>query len=690
MSTERPDNDATDPVEGHGQGPVEGATERAVDGTVEGPDAGPTEGAVDDSAEGPAGGSSEDPGQVTADDPCGDPGEATADDSTEVSADVSAEHPVEARAEGRAESPAGGPAEGAAEGRGEDTVDSHAQRPAEGAGEGRSEGPAEGTVEEPAENAVAGHAEGPVEGVGVRRAQGPVEDTGEGPISGIVGGPFVGHGAGGARRRNTPAVVASVVAAVLLVGGGGAYFAATASGGGRSGTPGGDGTPPPLALDGYSEGTTSTATGGTDGIAPGEPNPYGATYRADGELPAGPGSAPIHWAEGRVTGAEVARLAKALDLAGTPRLAGDTWTVGSVKDGAEPNLRVNADAPGTWTFSSYIPGTDNCPKGKLCRPVGSGSLTQFAPDPVSEAAAEKAAAPVLKAVGQDDAKLDASQLMGTVRVVNADPVVGGLPTYGWTTGLRIDVDGHVIGGSGQLKTPVKGDTYPVVGAQKTLDLMNGSASASGDGRMGIGGCASPVPLKDRDEMPCEHPTPTLQPETVTVEKAVFGLAAHRANGRQALVPSWLFEVRSPGSGDTYTVTHPAVDPKFLASTAPSAQPTPVPTAPQDEPSSPAATRDVDVQGYTAEGKDLTVGFTGGVCADYTVSASESSGQVTVTVTEKPWKNKVCILIAKIYEKTVHLEKPLDGRKVVGTDGQAIHEGRMTMPEASGATSAGPR
>ena len=206
--------------------------------------------------------------------------------------------------------------------------------------------------------------------------------------------------------------------------------------------------------------------------------------------------------------------------------------------------------------------------------------------------------------------------------------------------------------------------------------------------MGIGGCASAVPLKDRDEMPCEHPT--LQPETVTVEKAVFGLAAHRANGRQALVPSWLFEVRSPGSEDTYTVTHPAVDPKFLASTAPSAQPTPVPTAPQDEPSPPAATRDVDVQGYTAEGKDLTVGFTGGVCADYTVSASESSGQVTVTVTEKPWKNKVCILIAKIYEKTVHLEKPLDGRKVVGTDGQAIHEGRMTMPEASGATSAGPR
>ncbi|MFD9463199.1 hypothetical protein [Streptomyces sp. NPDC060027] len=752
MSTERPDNDATDPVEGHAQGPVEGATERAV----EGPDAGPTEGAVenpvDDPTEAPAEGSAEDPGEAAAD-------EATVAEPTGDTAGRPAEARAGGATEGRAEGAAGGPTEGAATSRDEDTVDGHAQEPVEDAAEQRSEGPTEGTSEghaerpgegsgagpadgtgeghaeghtkTPVEGTGAGHAEKPVEGSGespadggvehhaeghtktpvegsgaghaerpgegvaegavggvvARHAPGPVEDIGEGPLSGIV----VGAGAGGGRRRNTPAVVASVVAAVLLVGGGGAYFAATASGGGRSGTPGGDATPPPLALDGYSESTTSTgSTGGTAGIAPGEPNPYGATYRADGELPAGPGSARVHWAEGRVTGAEVARLAKALRLSGTPRLAGDTWTVGSVKDGAEPNLRVNADAPGTWTFSSYIPGTDNCPDGKLCRPVGSGSLTQFSPDPVSEAAARKAAAPVLKAVGQDDAKLDASQLMDRVRVVNADPMVGGLPTYGWATGLRIDVNGHVIGGSGQLKVPVAGNTYPVVGAQKTLDLMNGSASASGDGRMGIGGCASPVPLKDRDEMPCEHPTPAPKPEAVTVEKATFGLAAHRANGRQALVPSWLFEVRSPGSEDTYTVTHPAVDPKFLASTAPSAQPTPVPTAPQDEPSSPAATRDVDIQGYTAEGKDLTVGFTGGVCADYTVSASESSGEVTVTVTEKPWKDKVCILIAKVYAKTVHLEKPLDGRKVVGTNGRAIHEGRITMPEASGATSAGPR
>jgi hypothetical protein len=470
-----------------------------------------------------------------------------------------------------------------------------------------------------------------------------------------------------------------VVAAVLLVGGGGAFVATNTSGGGRSGTPGGEGTPPALALDGYSESTTGTgSTGGSAGIAPGEPDPYGATYRADGDLPAGPDSAHVQWAEGTVTRAEVARLAKALDLAGTPRLTGDAWTVGSVKDGSEPNLRVNVDAPGTWTFSASVPGTDNCVKGKPCLSrsfaVSGGTLA----DPVSEAAAKKAAAPVLKAVGQDDAKLDASQLMNQVRVVNADPVVDGLPTYGWTTGLRIGADGHLLGGGGQLKVPVRGDTYPVIGARQTLDRMNESASASGGGRMGIGGCASPVPLKDRDEAPCEHPTTAPEPEPVTVEKATFGLAAHRANGRQALVPSWLFEVRSPGADDTYTVTRPAVDPRFLASTAPSAQPTPTPTAPGVEPSRPAATGGVEVMTYTADGRDLTVAFVGGVCADYTASASESAGKVTVTVTSKPWKQKVCILMAKLYERTVRLDAPLDGRKVVGTDGEAIQEGRSGL------------
>ncbi|MBC2902589.1 hypothetical protein H4N64_13400 [Streptomyces sp. PSKA01] len=465
-------------------------------------------------------------------------------------------------------------------------------------------------------------------------------------------------------------MIASVAAAVLLVGGGGAYLATTASdgsdGGTSSGAPGAD-TPPPLVLDGYSEGSTG-------GIAPGEPNPYGATFQADGALPDGPGSAPVYRARGEVTEDEVTRLAKALGVAGKPVLQGQAWRIGA-KDGSGPSLQVNQLAPGTWTFQRYAPGTDSCQSTTVCAEKPGGPAV----DPVSEEAAKKAAAPVLKAVGQDDAKLDASQVMDAQRVVNAEPVVGGLPTYGWTTGVTVSAQGDVVGGSGQLKAPVNGDTYPVLSAEKTLSLMN-SAPAD-DPAAGIGGCASPVPLEGQES--CGEPG---KKDTIEVEKAVFGLAAHYVDARQALVPSWLFQVRAPGAEDSFTVTHPAIDPKFLASAAPSGtpteQPSPRPTGPSDE----QTTRDVTVEGYTTEGKELTVAFTGGVCADYDVKVSESGEEVRVTVTETPWPDKICIMIAKVYHRTVQLDEPLGDRKVVGSDGKGIplEKPGARLPETSGA------
>ncbi|WP_328441083.1 hypothetical protein OHA71_36785 [Streptomyces sp. NBC_00444] len=478
-------------------------------------------------------------------------------------------------------------------------------------------------------------------------------------------------------RRRSPVAIASVAAAVLLVGGGGAYFAATASGGseGRtsSGAPGGDSTPPPLALDGYSEGSA--------GIAPGEPDPNGVTYKAEGEMPDGPESAPVYRVSGEVTEDQVAELAAALGVDGTPVAQGQAWTVGA-QDAAGPSLQVSKAAPGTWTFHRYAPRTDACESTTVC----SKDPANPADDPVSPEAAEQAAAPILKAVGQDDAKIDTSQVIGAQRVVNANPMVGGMPTYGWTTGLTIGTEGEVVGGSGQLKAPAKGDTYPVLSAEKTLGLMNKAPAA--DHRMGIGGCASPVPLKDRMEAPCGSESGAPQ-QTITVEKAVFGLASHTVGGQPALVPSWLYEVRAPGAEDAFTVTHPAVDPKYLASpatSAPSGQPSTLPTSPGDEPTAAPAPRKVTVQGYTAEGSELTVAFTGGVCADYEAAATEDGDKVTVTVTEKPWAGKVCIMIAKEYHQTVQLDEPLGDRKVVGANGKAVplEKAGARLPETSGA------
>ncbi|MFF7646394.1 hypothetical protein [Streptomyces canus] len=505
----------------------------------------------------------------------------------------------------------------------------------------------------------------------------PTTDAGAGaPAPGLPDSEIPRHeGADASRpaRHRSPVTIATVAAAVLLVGGGGAYLAAGASGGSGDDTTSGasgDGTPPPLALDGYRAGG-----GGGNGIAPGEPNPYGATYRVDGSLPDGPDSAPVYRTQGQVTEADVARLAEALGVGGTPVAQGQIWRIG-VKDGSGPSLTVNRQAPGAWTFQRYSPVVDGCRSATVCEtPTGR---------PVSEAAAEKAAAPVLKAVGQGTAKLDASQAMGAQRIVNADPVVGGLPTYGWATGVTVNGQGEVVGGTGQLKAPVKSDTYPVLSAEKTLGLLNKMPAA--DHRMGIGGCASPVPLKDRLEAPCGEPSGARK-STLTVEKAVFGLASHFVGGRQALVPSWLFEVRATGAKDAFTVTYPAVDPRYIASPATATPTTPAsPTAPSDRPSAAPKTRDVEVDGYTAEGDELTVSFTGGVCGDYAAKAAESAGEVKVKVTFTPWQDQVCIAIAKEMQKTVTLDEPLGDRKVVGSDGKEIplKKAGARLPETSGA------
>ncbi|MEV5545048.1 hypothetical protein AB0L35_02765 [Streptomyces sp. NPDC052309] len=514
-------------------------------------------------------------------------------------------------------------------------------------------------------------AAGKAPGAGKTSAAGQASRAGKTSAAGQVPGAGEAGGGGSGRRRSPVLVAACVAAAVLIVGGGGAYLASTVSGGEDGGTASGargDGTPPPLALDGY----TAPSEGGTNGIAPGEPDPYGVTYRADGPLPKGPGSAPVYRTTGEVTREEVVRLAEALGVEGAPVAQGEDWRAGNSADGSGPLLRVDRQAPGNWTFQRYTPGTDDCGRGPACKsPAADGT-------PVSEEAAKKAAAPVLKAVGQDAAKLDASQVMGAQRAVNADPEVGGLPTYGWTTGVTVDARGEVVGGSGLLKTPVKGDTYPVLDAAKTLGLMNAPGS---DPRAGIGGCASPVPHQDRtDGAPCGPSGPARVPEkeTITVERAVFGLAAHPVQGRQTLVPSWLFEVRAPGAQDAFTVTYPAVEPAYLTSTAP--------RTPSDEPDSgPARPRDVQVSGYSAEGTELTVYFTGGVCADYAARAAEGADEVTVTVTETPHPDKVCILIAKEYQQTVRLDEPLGDRQVVGSDGKGIplHKPGARLPAPPG-------
>ncbi|XUZ95325.1 hypothetical protein ACQ9ZG_07560 [Streptomyces araujoniae] len=462
----------------------------------------------------------------------------------------------------------------------------------------------------------------------------------------------------GPRRRRTPLAVASVAAAVLLAGGGGAYWATTASGDGGAADGGGNASrdaAPVLALDAAEAAPATPGDPDTPppGIAPGEPDPNGppAVYRAEGKLPDGPDKAAVHRATGTVAPAEVARLAKALGIPGTPRTVDASWVVGD-EDGPGALLKVTKQAPGTWTFARTTP-VEPCEPGKMC-------ANQGAPEadgkPVDEQAAKAAAAPVLKAVGQADAALDAAQLMGDVRVVNAEPKVDGLPTYGWTTGVQIGPDGTVAGGSGQLKALEKGATYPVIGAEAALNQLNEAGRADGEASRDIGGCATPVPLEGEPkpgDPQCVPSNGKRAPVQHTVEDAVFGLALSYEEGRQTLVPSWLFQVRQGSGGPESTVTQIAVAPEYV-----------------EKPDAPTPSGERKATSYAADGRTLEVTFWGGVCSTYTASAEESPGQVRITITEKPQKDGACIMIAKELKRTVTLKEPLGDRTVIDAESGA--------------------
>ncbi|WP_371623012.1 hypothetical protein OG245_09125 [Streptomyces sp. NBC_01116] len=464
-------------------------------------------------------------------------------------------------------------------------------------------------------------------------------------------------------RRRPPLAVASVAAAVLLAGGGGAYWASTAAGDGDKADSGSSarGEALPLALDAPAgDGPSRTSPDSPPpGIAPGEPDPGGppVLYRAAGELPDGPDEAAVHRAKGTVASGDVARLAKALSIPGSPRTEGTSWVVGD-DDGPGALLKVTKQAPGTWTFARSTP-PEPCPPGTMC---ANGTASEAGGDPVSEKAAKAAAVPVLKATGQDDAALNAGQLMGDVRVVNADPRIDGLPTYGWSTGVQVGPDGEVTGGSGHLKALEKGDTYPTVGADEALKQLNAASRGRGDAERDIGGCATPVPHQGEpkpSDPQCVPSNGKRAPVEQTVEDAVFGLALNYVDGRPTLVPSWLFTVRQAPGGPENTVTQVAVDPEFI-----------------EKPETPAPSGDRKVTSYGADGRTLEVTFWGGVCSTYTASAEESAGQVAISVTEKPQEGKkACIMIAKELTRTVTLEKPLGDRTVIdAASGGAVPRG----------------
>ncbi|MFC9299611.1 hypothetical protein ACFTWH_29645 [Streptomyces sp. NPDC057011] len=461
----------------------------------------------------------------------------------------------------------------------------------------------------------------------------------------------------GTRRRPAWAV-GSIAAAVLLAGGGTAYWASTAYGDASTRT-----------ADSAASAPRGAGTPSGPGIAPGEPDPHGdgVVYRADVKLPEGPAAAPSFAASGEVTSEEVARLAAALGIAGAPRQNGDVWLAGEGADGSGPRLTVTRKAPGTWNFSRFqVPGDgsgngagDDCVRGKdTCGPA---TLPQDAgpgtDKPVSEEAAKAAAAPVLAAVGQSGARLDARLTQRSVRVVTADPVVAGLATQGWSTKVSVGADSAVVAGSGELKAPVRAAEQPVVGAVEALARLNARSGGAQGTDPGPSGCATSVPLDPdtplgpTDVPPCNpEPRPMKPPRTETVKGAALGLVAGTVDGARGLVPAWLFEVAGTGGAPGRTVAQPA----SVQDGGPSA---PVPGR-QDGPTVPGFS-------YAQADRKLTVNFWGSVCSTYALEAREQPESVLVKITDTPNKpGQACIMLAQEMTVTATLQQPLGDRKVI--------------------------
>ncbi|WP_445400468.1 hypothetical protein ACSMX9_05745 [Streptomyces sp. LE64] len=474
--------------------------------------------------------------------------------------------------------------------------------------------------------------------------------------------------------RRSRVTVAAVTTAVLVAGGGTYWAVAAGQGGGADRTAASErnGDPPPLALDDH------PVRAGSPGIAPGEPDPSGGRYRARGALPEGPKAAAVHRPDGPVGRDRVGRLAAALGVAGEPVREGDAWRVGTAEAGTGASLQVAAGGAGAWTFTRnatdpHCAAVTRCATEEQPRaprvPGGSAEV-----EPIDESGAKAAAAPVLKALGHGGAKLDARQLMGTTRVVNAAPVVDGRPTFGWSTGLRIGPGGEVVGGNGQLAPLARGASYPVISAAKALALLNRTAGRP----VGIGGCATAVPHREDTTASCPEGVKAPAAKPLPVTGAEFGLASQLSGGAPVLVPSWLFEVRPEGSDEPYTVTHPAVAPEHLV-TGPAVPPagprTPAPGLSVPAPSKGApVSRDTEVGWYEVAGtrRDrLVLHFTGGVCGTYEATARARGDEVVVRVTETVEDGRMCVALAKYYEMTVELDGPLGDRKVVDDRGAPL-------------------
>lgn len=216
---------------------------------------------------------------------------------------------------------------------------------------------------------------------------------------------------------------------------------------------------------------------------------------------------------------------------------------------ADDTGTADADPATTCVAPSFDCAMPECPPGTACTQVcpepGPDGSVEPVPTPEPRRPADLPSAEEAEVIARgflDDAGMSLDGARTRVDdgfsswVFVADPVVGGLPTFGMTTSVGVGSGGVVEFANGWLADPGEGDTYGLVGVDAALDHLaeTGSWFAYAP--------ASPDDCPDCEELPEPEPT-----ELDSVEVALQLVPAY--GGEEAwLVPSYLFAIADGGPG----------------------------------------------------------------------------------------------------------------------------------------------
>lgn len=307
--------------------------------------------------------------------------------------------------------------------------------------------------------------------------------------------------------------------------------------------------------------------------------PYGGiVYRAGPNIPALTGSAPAYRVDNH---RDASQLAAAFSLPTTPDENG-AYTDGDAQLTFAPN--------GAWGYARQTGGgvassgvATSCPANADCIPPDSSSPTepQRPADLPSQDDAKRIALELLARAGLDTAHVAVTVDDGITQwIVGVDPTVDGVTTEGFSSTVTIGAGGVVDYASGNVGTPQRADTYPLLGTTAAIDRLNQGKGFVGPRPLAavapdtpavtsIGGVAGgspgsvepapPAATRPPETVsPATVPPPAPQEVTLTGAERVLLLATSFDGNEAWLVPAYRFTTDA-GAGPTVL----AIDDTFL-------------------------------------------------------------------------------------------------------------------------------